>query len=446
MGGAPPGAAFVNRLARLALAERPPGLTVAVGADGPLCWDRFQAEVGGAATALAGCRRALLSCADGWRFAVGLLALLTAGAEVVLAPNDRRDTLARLAGSIDRVIDDDFRSEGGAWTRAIDCARPSVHFYTSGSTGEAKCVARSLTSLDAEIAALDMLWGDRLAGATTLATVPHHHAFGLVFKLLWPLAAGRPFHTRQYDLWEDLVDALPDGGLVVTSPAHLTRLGGLPAPGRRPVMILSAGAPLPSRAATEAETLFGAPVAEIYGSTETGAIAARQRSADAEPAWLALPGYRVEPTADGMMRLVAPLTLADGSLELPDRIAAAGSGGFHLLGRADRIAKIEGKRVALDEIERELAALPQVEAARVLVLDAPRAVLAAVVVPAASAAADLAATGPFRWSRALRQALTARLEPAAIPRRWRFVAALPPTTLGKQRTADLAALFEEVPT
>jgi acyl-coenzyme A synthetase/AMP-(fatty) acid ligase len=142
---------------------------------------------------------------------------------------------------------------------------------------------------------------------------------------------------------------------------------------------------------------------------------------------------------------VAPDTLAEGVLELPDRIAAAEGGGFFLRGRADRIAKIEGKRVALDEVEQELAALPQVDAARVLVLDAPHSVLAAVVVPSPPGATDLAAAGAFRWGRALRRALADRLEPAAIPRRWRFVAALPRTALGKHRTADLAALFEGSP-
>lgn len=431
----------MSRLGQLALAPRAPETVVALRGEEPLRWDRFLAEVGGAAQALSGTRRGVLWCRDGWRFAVGLFGLLAAGAEVVLPPNDCPYTLARLSGDSDRVIDDDFAAEPRRWRGDIDDSAPRILFHTSGSTGAAKQVARSLSSLDSEIAALETLWGGLLGGAPALATVPHHHAFGLVFKLLWPLAAGRPFFCRQYDLWEEVLHDMPAGAVLVSSPAHLTRTGGLPAlaPERRPRLLLSAGAPLPEDAAAEAVRLFGAPVGEIYGSTETGAAAARLHDGSGAPAWNALPGYRAEPGEDGLLRLHAPGTLPGGSIDLADRAAFAADGSFRLLGRADRIVKIEGKRVALDEVEAALSALPEVSEARVLAL-AGR--LAAVVVSSPLGAAALDADGAFRFSRALRRALSARLEPAALPRRWRFVPSLPAAAMGKHRMADFAALFE----
>lgn len=426
-------------LGQLARAPFSSDHVVAIRGTEGLTWGRFRAEVGGAARALTGCRRAALLCQDGWRFAVGLFGLLAAGATVVVPANDKPHALARLPGGFDRVVDDGFEPGAGVWCQELGAAPPDVHFYTSGSTGEAKCVERSLRQLDDEIAALNALWGGRLADAAALATVPHQHVYGLIFKLLWPLVAGRPFFTCRHDLWEDLLAETPPGAVLVTSPAHLTRLGGLSPlpPGRRPRMILSAGAALPEAAAMEARHLFGVPVTEIYGSTETGAIATRTRDGG-ETAWMPLPGYRVARNDAGLLRLGT----GGGAVEIADRIEELGEGGFRLLGRADRIAKIEGKRIALDEVERALTDLPEVAAA-VAVVVASRTVMAAVVVLSSTGRAAQAGLGNFRFSRVLRRALSARLDPAGIPRRWRFVDALPTTAMGKLRPSDLVALFGE---
>ena len=429
-------------LRKLHLAERHPDQVVALRDGERLTWERFRAEVGGAARELDGCRRAALLCQDGWRFAVGLFGLLSVGATVVLPANVRPATLAVLAGQVDRVVDDAFTPGGGEWLRAPQAETPSLHFHTSGSTGQPKRIERGLGEMEAEIAALRAVWGQSLDGAVTVATVPHQHVYGLIFALLWPLAAGRPFISRPYDLWEDLLAEMPDGAVLVTSPAHLTRLGGLAplAPERRPRLILSAGAPLPEAAADEARQVLGMAVSEIYGSTESGAIATRRREGG-QGAWTPLPGYRVSQDEAGLMRLEAPF----GRVDLADRIEPAAGGGFHLRGRADRVAKIEGKRIGLDAVEQALAALPEIAASAVLVLDDPEggAVLAAVVELSLEGRISLAARGTFRLGRVLRRELSASLEPAGLPRRWRFVASLPDAPLGKRRAGDLAALFGE---
>jgi len=428
----------VSALGRLGPVPDRAGLPVAFQGGEVLRRAQFDLAVGGMARRLSGCSRIVLACRDSWAFAVGLMGGLAAGAEVALPANDLPATLASLDGL---VVDDGFEAAPAPWDAALP-ADARLLFHTSGSTGEPKTITRTLAQMSAEIDALDRLWGAATDGAATLATVPHQHAYGLVFKLLWPLAAGRPFHAARHELWEEILDALPAGAVLVTSPAHLARMGGLAplAPARRPRMVLSAGAPLSAEAASEARRVLGVAVTEIYGSTETGAVATRSRHG-ADPAWTPLPSYRVASSAEGLLRVDSAAATAD----LADRVVMEGDGGFRLLGRADRIAKIDGKRVALDEVERALASCPQVAAAAAVVLDDPDPVLAALVVPSEAGRAELERLGAFRMGRALRRGLSDRLEAAGLPRRWRFVDDLPVGPMGKCLPQDLRALFRESP-
>jgi acyl-coenzyme A synthetase/AMP-(fatty) acid ligase len=239
-------------------------------------------------------------------------------------------------------------------------------------------------------------------------------------------------------VWETLLPRLQDA-VLVSSPAHLGRLGGL-AGTWRPALVLSAGAPLPPAAAVDAATLFGIAPLEIFGSTETGAVASRSwRTADAP--WLPLPGTHVERDSDGRLSLLSPWIegrhTGDDLVEMVD-------GGFLLRGRAGRVVKVEGKRVSLPAVEAALARLPQVADAAVTLLDGAREELAAAVVPSAEGRDLLAQLGPFRFGRHLRAMLAERLEPPARPRRWRFVDAIPTAAMGKRQDASIAAMFEEL--
>ncbi len=439
-------------LARLASADRPPTSAIAWRRAEILDWERFRGDVGAATLRLQGCRRGALICRDSYWFTVGLFGLLGAGATVVLPPNAQPATLAALAEHFDALIGDDDNLAGlthrlapgsAPWQGDWDAAACQLDFFTSGSTGQPKRVTRTLAQLDGEVAALDALWGDAIAGAPVVANVPHQHIYGMTFKLLWPLAAGRPFATILHDLWEGLLADLPAGGVVVSSPSHLSRLGGLApvAVAARPRMVLSAGAPLSAAAAHHCLDVLGVLPTEIFGSTETGAIATRQQDHTHSP-WRPLPCNKVASTAHGLLRLQSPYVAPDRWIELTDQIRFDDDGGFHLLGRADRIAKIEGKRIDLGEIELALRGLDAIAQAAVTVLNDGRAVLAAVVVPSACGAAELAQLGPFRFGRQLRRQLAASQEPAGMPRRWRFVAEIPAGPMGKVPQAALAALFE----
>jgi acyl-coenzyme A synthetase/AMP-(fatty) acid ligase len=115
--------------------------------------------------------------------------------------------------------------------------------------------------------------------------------------------------------------------------------------------------------------------------------------------------------------------------------------GFRFLGRADRIAKIEGKRIALAAVEQSLVQLPFVKAAAVVMLQGNPSRLVAAVVPSEEGEITLNEIGNFRFSRLLRSNLALTQEAAGIPRRWRFVSELPAQGMGKCRDSDICALF-----
>jgi acyl-coenzyme A synthetase/AMP-(fatty) acid ligase len=319
-----------------------------------------------------------------------------------------------------------------------------IDFFTSGSTGEMKRVEKSLTLFEREAAVLEQMWGAELGSLPVIGTVTHQHVFGMTFRIMWPMLSGRPFHSEFHTMWEPLMAQLNGPSMLVSSPAQLTRLGGLApvASANRPSLMITAGAPLPPDAASETAEIFGCVPTEIFGSTEAGVIAWR-RGADVPVLWQPLPSVEVAAREDGILMLRSPHASAQGWCEQADRISIDGDGRFRLEGRADRISKIEGKRVSLQKLEREIAALGWVNEAAVVVLGGRRAFLGAVVKLSNAGLVELERMGKFRFERMLRHELSSTEDVAVLPRRWRFVDLMPMDGLGKRRVRDVTALLKQ---
>lgn len=388
-------------------------------------------------------------------FAVGLFALASCHKTIIVPANDRPATLAGSADHAKLIVSDRKRVFAGVHYRPersgapqsaawpdVDLASP-VSFFTSGSSGAPKRVDKQLRHLIAEAEAISGLFATRQAHFRSVCgTAPHHHAFGLAFRLIWPLMSGVPFMDETPEFLENALAQLDAGVVFVSSPAHLHRLDGFaPLPSaKRPACVLSAGAPLDDGAAQRAQALFGCAVTEIYGSTETGALACRRRDRPGEP-WRPLPSVRFIQDSPGHAVAIAP-HIPDGQAQLADDVRMRDGTGFDLLGRRDRVVKIEAKRVSLDEVEARLCDLADVEEAIVVVRGDP-ARLAACVVPSQAGAGFLANHGPFRFNRRIRAALATHLEAASLPRHWRFVERLPRGALGKISRHDVEKLFDE---
>jgi acyl-coenzyme A synthetase/AMP-(fatty) acid ligase len=339
---------------------------------------------------------------------------------------------------------------------AIDAEFVGLVLYTSGSTGAAQPIAKKLGQMAAEVAHLEKQFGALLGAADVVTTVSHQHIYGLLFNILWPLAAGRRIEARSLSWFEDLSATLAArDAVLISSPAHLSRIPENPGwikAAERLRAVFSSGGPLSFEVAQECQRLLGRVPVEVYGSSETGGIAWRQQDRPENQAWAALPG--VEWCLDTMDTIdTEEDVLSVRSEHLPskdwfctaDRAQAAGDGRFILGGRIDRIAKIEGKRISLSAIEKLLTVSPLVHLARVIAVDGRRQRVAAFVVPSEHGRRELDALGRRGFTRMLRSPLDRSIESVGIPRLWRFLDALPVNAQGKTIHADLLALLAAPP-
>jgi acyl-CoA synthetase (AMP-forming)/AMP-acid ligase II len=391
---------------------------------------------------------------DSLAFAAALLGAWAAGKRVHLPGDDLPGTLQALRPHVDGFVGD----VDACW-QPLHAALPTdipptgvvldphacrLVVFTSGSTGQPAAIEKRLDQLASEVEALQQAFGALLAGAQVQGTVSHQHIYGLLFRVLWPLAAGRAIQPRRF-FHEDLVAALGAApSVLVATPAHLKRLppqldwaaarGQLRA-------VFSSGGPLPAQAAADVREVLGIAPIEVFGSSETGGIAWR-RCADDAPAWQPLPGvqWRID---DGQLAVASAHLAQGGWWRSEDRAEASAGGGFRLLGRADRIVKIEERRVSLGALEQALCRDAGVAEAQVLVLPGTREQLAAVIVPSDPALAQAGDAERRAFIGRLTALLAQGHDAVTRPRRWRLVAALPVNAQGKPTQALLQALFQK---
>ncbi|OGR96412.1 MAG: hypothetical protein A2016_12950 [Elusimicrobia bacterium GWF2_62_30] len=448
--------------------RRAPGSVVAFENGKPLDWGIFTRHVGGLCRELDGRPRGrwLAAANSSYAFAVSLCALWQTGNTAVLPPNLQKGSLEELTTGIRGMLGDVPGPGGmvvlppaafsGDWEwKDLDSGRSALWLYTSGSAGGRKGVPKTLANIEEELAALERTFGPAVGDSAVLATVSHQHIYGLLFRLFWPLCSGRPFISETPLLWDELPSGgpLPPAVCLVSSPAHLNRVCSPgadinPPPGCRAVF--SSGAPLAAEAALAIRARWGLPVREVFGSTETGGVGWRVQSGpEASPLWAPLPGVRVSASRGGRLRVSSPFVsppLSGGWRAMGDRGEVLPDGRFGSAGRVDRVVKVAGKRLSLDEMERRLKGHPWVAAAVLSVLeDGPpgRAFIGALLVLNPAGKENLAAGGRPAAAREFRRFLSGHFDAVTLPRFFRYAASIPLNSQGKISRADISKVFNQ---
>lgn len=382
---------------------------------------------------------------DAAELAIALLGAWRAGVSVLLPADLQAQTRQRWDAQVDLWITSTQALEAlfDAPLNAAELNLDTCHLSlcTSGSSGEPKRIDKTLRQMANEVNALEQLWGAELGTACIIASVAAQHIYGLLFRVLWPLCAGRSFVRTQQAFPEDMQRASREHPSFawVASPAMLKRMAdNLDWPALSAVQrVFSSGGALPVEAGQALHARLGQWPTEIFGSSETGGIAWRQ----GQTLWQPFADVQLSQSDDGALRITSAY-LPIGHVEhTADAARIEADGRFELLGRLDRIVKLEEKRISLPMLEFALTHHDWVAEARLGVVHENRASLGALLVLSDSGLYALREHGRRALTQALRQHLSDHCEAIALPRRWRLLRNLPLNSQGKLPQAQVDALL-----
>jgi acyl-coenzyme A synthetase/AMP-(fatty) acid ligase len=315
--------------------------------------------------------------------------------------------------------------------------RPWVYLFTGGSTGQPKTWIKTPTNLLAESHYLARRFGVTPADRI-LATAPPNHIYGLLYALLMPLLGGARVSAATPVFPHEILKNLAAGKatILVSLPVHYRSLRPHAYDDHSLRLAFSSAGPLDPADGQAFSTATGAPLYEIYGSTETGGIASRCRhrgETDLTP---------FEPVQVDVSEESAAVTSAfispdlprddQGRFHLADRLETTPQGTLRLKGRSDGIVKVGGKRVDLEMVKETIKDQKGVSDAVVFSLagEAGRETEIVAVVEGPAAAENL------------RERLQGELEAYALPRRIKVVAKIPMLATGKYDRRALQRLFK----
>jgi len=301
-----------------------------------------------------------------------------------------------------------------------------VRLFTGGSTGRPQLCSKTPEKLLGEALYLCEKFG-LSADDRIVAAVPPYHIYGLLYSVLVPFVASAAVLDQRPAFPREIERAVRDheATTLVAAPIHYRALRDSAPRNSRLRMAFSSASML----ADEDNAAFcrrtGAPIHEVYGSTETGGVASRCR-ARGQSAFQVFDGVDWKIDSGHLMVRSAfmspePDRHADGFVKIGDRARRTGDGGFLLLGRSDGIVKVAGKRVDLENIREKIMVIDGVRDVVVQALPhaGPRENTIAVVVSGEVA------------EEKIRTSLSDRLEAHALPRRIVIVSDIPFTHTGK---------------
>jgi acyl-coenzyme A synthetase/AMP-(fatty) acid ligase len=311
-----------------------------------------------------------------------------------------------------------------------------VRLFTGGSTGKPQIWPKTVGNLFGEALFMAERFAVSPQDRFVAMTVPYH-IYGLLFAVLIPMVASAGVNPG--------ISVYPDAITEALARYKATAFSGVPMhyrvlrnedfdAGDLRLAVSSAGRLEPEDGAAFFRRT-GVGVTEVYGSTETGGVATRNRgNGESGLTPLAIVDTKI---VGERLYVRSPFlspnlkTDAKGFFLTGDRVGEEKQGGFVLKGRADGIVKVGGKRVDLEGVQTCLKELPDITDALVLSLPAGRGRENEIVA---------LVEGDVETAQ-IRLALAERVEPYALPRRIVAVEKIPMSAAGKYDRRAAALLF-----
>ncbi len=237
-----------------------------------------------------------------------------------------------------------------------------LQLYTGGSTGSPQMWTKTGENLFGEGLFLASHFGVTEQDCI-LGTVPANHIYGLLYTVILPLVSMATVVDETPSFPGEIVTAAEKNrvSILASVPAHYRGLGK----SKIELRLAFSSAGMLDEADNRAfSATNGMGVTEVYGSTETGGIATRNRWLG-EDHFTPFPSIRWK-TSGGCLAVkssyISPELAVDeeGFYRASDRVEKRDNNAFALLGRADHVTKVGGKRVDLDEIRLVIKKQPGV--------------------------------------------------------------------------------------
>jgi len=295
--------------------------------------------------------------------------------------------------------------------------------FTSDSAGDPKPVERTTRNLTAEadhlVEALKLSGDDR-----ALLTIPLFQSFGFDVGLVAALRAGAAIYLEDEVAPSRIIKLVKEQQITVLPGGHtlfesLARLPAAKQLTHKPVRFISAGGGLHGQLLETFQGKYGVRPLACLHSTETGTISIDVKGLSGDTVGKPLPGVEARVLAESGKSVAAgkpgvlwvrsdalsPLQLCAHEeaaeprsspkgkkgaavAKQPDGVPVGGrdgegwyrtgdlavidrSGRLKLVGREDDLVRVDGKRVALGEVEGCIEAFPKVREAQVLVVTDP---------------------------------------------------------------------------
>ncbi len=229
-----------------------------------------------------------------------------------------------------------------------------VKLFTGGSTGAAKIWSKSVSNIFVEAEFMASRY--EITGSDCiLATITPYHIYGFLFSVVIPLVANAKIVAQSPFFPAEIDQCISNHSVTVLAsvPAHYRALQGRSLQSSLRLAFSSAGM-LPEEDNHGFCSRNSAEIVEVYGSTETGGLASRNRAAG-ETFFTALSPVEYQ-IKNERLYVKSPFLSSDVPREEDnwflsgDRVQQQDENTFSLHGRADAITKVAGERVDLDEI------------------------------------------------------------------------------------------------